>query len=210
MWEWARGVLEQLGYGGLVLFMFLENVFPPIPSELVMPFGGYTAARGDMHLGWVIVAGMAGSVLGAIPLYYLGHLVGRQRLERWADRHGKWLTVWGCDIAKAHEWFERRGGRAVFLARFVPGVRSLISIPAGVVHMPMWRFLLLTAIGTAGWASILAVAGYALGSRYEQIGAYLDPITYAVLGAVLLWYLVRLVRELRQGGRTERRRGEAC
>jgi membrane protein DedA with SNARE-associated domain len=123
--------METLGYAGVAFLMFLENVFPPIPSELIMPLAGFSAARGEMTLWGVIVAGSVGSVLGQYPLYYLGRAVGPERLHRWADRHGKWLTVSGKDIEKAREWLNRRGPIAVLLCRLVPGVRSLISIPRG-------------------------------------------------------------------------------
>jgi membrane protein DedA with SNARE-associated domain len=187
MLTWVEGVMNRLGYAGVVFLMFIENVFPPIPSEVVMPLAGYTAARGELGFAGVVIAGMLGSVLGALPLYYLGYTLGEERLAQWADKRGKWLALSGDDVRKAGKWFSKYQGVAVFLARLVPGVRSLISIPAGVAKMNMMIFLLYTATGTGIWAFILALLGRALGNNYEQVSVYLEPLSRVVIGILLAW-----------------------
>jgi len=154
MVQWIENLMTSLGYLGIVLLMFVENVFPPIPSELIMPLAGFTASRGDLNLALVILAGTVGSVLGALPLYFLGRLVGEERLVAWADRYGKWLTVRGKEIRKADDWFDRHGHKTVLFGRLVPGVRSLLSIPAGLSEMPMPKFLLYTSIGPTYFSTV--------------------------------------------------------
>ncbi len=199
MLDWIAGLMRSGGYLSIVFLMFLENVFPPLPSELIMPLAGYTAARGHLHFGGVVLAGMLGSLLGQLPLYYLGRVAGKERLKAWADKWGAWLAVSGDDIEKADAWFDRHGGKAVFLARLVPGVRSLISVPAGISAMPMGKFLLYSALGTGLWAAALAYAGRLLGRNYAQVEKYLGPATYVVLGALLLFLIVRAVRRRGKG-----------
>ena len=194
---WIQGTLQDGGYVAVVGLMLLENVFPPIPSELVMPLSGYTAAQGEMSLWGVIVAGMVGSVLGAIPLYYLGRWLGTERVRRWSERHGHWLMLAPKDLDRAERWFDRHAKTTVFLGRLVPGVRSLVSIPAGMAEMALAPFLLLTAAGTALWAALLAVAGHFLGERYEEVGHYLGPVTYVVVGGLVVWYVVHAWRQHR-------------
>ena len=194
---WITRLVGAGGYAGVVFLMFLENVFPPIPSELVMPLAGFATARGELNFFGVIAAGTLGSVLGALPLYALGRRANEGRLVRWADAHGKWLGVRGDDIRKADAWFDRHGGWAVLLCRLVPGVRSLISIPAGMAQMPLVPFLLYTALGTAAWTAALAWAGRLLGDHYERVARYIGPASWVVVGALLvgvfgLWvYLCR-------------------
>lgn len=189
MSSWIESTLHQMGYPGVAFLMFLENVFPPIPSEVVMPLAGFTATQGQLALWGVIAAGMVGSVAGAIPLYYLGRWLGADRLERWAGEHGHWLLLSKKELERARRWFERHAVAAVFLGRLVPGVRSLISIPAGVYAMPLGPFLLWTAAGTGLWAALLALLGRWLGERHETVGRFLGPAAYVILGGLLLWYL---------------------
>src|SRR5688572_7645793 len=124
MATWIMDVLVALSYPGLALLMFVENVFPPIPSELSMPLAGFLAAQGKMRSAGIVLAGTVGSVLGALPLYWVGRKLGKSRLERLAERHGRWLTVSPEDIDRADDWFSRHGRKAMFLGRLVPGVRS--------------------------------------------------------------------------------------
>jgi len=187
--------MESLGYVGIVLLMFLENVFPPIPSEVIMPLAGFTAASGELHLLGVIVAGMIGSVLGALPLYALGRAVGEDRLAAWADRHGRWLTVSGADVRRADDWFDQHGHRAVLYGRLVPGLRSLLSIPAGISGMPPVKFLLYTSLGTLTWSALLACAGYFLGENYKAVEHVLGPVGYVVLAVVVVAIGVRVYRK---------------
>ena len=199
MLDWARHIMETLGYPGIALLMFLENVFPPIPSEVIMPLAGFTAAQGKLAYWGVWLAGATGSVVGSLPLYYLGRLVGGPRLHRWADRYGKWLTISGTELDKAQGWFDRHGKKAVFLCQLVPGVRSLISIPAGIHAMSVPLFLAYTALGVAIWTGLLAFLGRLLGDNYAQVGRFVGPATYVVLGGLLLAAIVWVVRRKREG-----------
>lgn len=195
MASWIMDVLVALSYPGLALLMFIENIFPPIPSELIMPLAGFLAAQGKMSFTGIVVAGTVGSVLGALPLYWLGLKLGKARLERLAERHGRWLTVSPEDIDSADDWFGRHGRKAMFLGRLVPGVRSLIAIPAGLHEMPMAPFLMFTMLGSALWTAALAGAGYQLGAQFSEVEKYLDPVSWVVFGGGFLWYLWRVVRQ---------------
>ena len=201
MKEWIINLIDSAGYGGLALLMFLENVFPPIPSELIMPLGGFVAGQGEMRLPLVIVAGTAGSVIGQIPLYYLGHFLGKKRLMRLADRYGKWMTISGEEIDKASKWFGRHGSKAVLFGRLVPGIRSFISIPAGVCGMNLAKFLLYSTLGMAAWSAALAYAGHVLGKNYERVEHVVGPASKIVLGIVvvgmIVWVIVRKRRQNR-------------
>jgi len=193
MLEWIVGVVERLGYWGVVLLMFLENLVPPIPSEVVMPLAGFTAARGDLTLLGVVVAGTAGSVIGALPWYYAGALLGTRRLETLASRYGRWLTLSPADIRDASDWFARHGSKAVLIGRLVPGVRTLISVPAGIAGMPLLSFVLWSSIGSMVWAFLLALAGHSLADRYHEVARYFDPASKLVLGLFVLIYVYRLI-----------------
>jgi membrane protein DedA with SNARE-associated domain len=195
MAKWAMETIFSAGYGGLVFLMFLENVFPPIPSELIMPLAGYLASTERMALAGVIVAGTIGSVMGALPLYYAGRRLGAERLKHFADRHGRWLTLCGADIERANQWFKRHGGAAVFFGRLVPGIRSLISIPAGISRMNLALFLTFTTVGAALWTAVLASLGYVLGRNFKQIDRFLDPASWVVLGLIIGWYVYRVARQ---------------
>jgi membrane protein DedA with SNARE-associated domain len=205
MTDWVTNAVESFGVWGVLVLMFLENVLPPIPSELIMPMAGFQATRGSMSFWGVVAAGTAGSVLGALPLYYLGKVVGRERLRRWVGRRGHWLALSVEDLDKADGWFNRHCGTAVLLCRLVPGVRSLISIPAGLNSMGLPQFLLYTTLGTAVWAGLLAYAGRLLGQNYHRAGNWLGPVTKVVLVGLVVAYVIRVVR-LR---RAKRARGHA-
>lgn len=194
MLEWIRQLMESLGYGGIVVLMFLENVFPPIPSEVIMPLAGFTSTQGRLNFIGVVLAGVLGSVLGALPLYYLGRFVGEERLKQWADSYGKWLTVSSKEIERSDQWFERHGSKAVFFCRLVPGIRSLISIPAGLSGMRLIPFLLYTALGAGIWTTVLAYLGRLLGQNYELVDRYLGPVTYVVVGGLLIALIVWVIR----------------
>ena len=198
MFGWIQHTMTTLGYPGVALLMFLENVFPPIPSELIMPLAGFTAGRGDLSFVGVVVAGALGSLLGQLPLYYLGRWASEDKLVAWAERYGKWLTLSGQDIKKADNWFDRHGHKAVFLARLVPGLRSLISIPAGMSEMPLTTFWLYSALGTTLWALLLAALGGLLGENYTLVDTYLGPISLVVLGGLLVFAVFWIVRRRRR------------
>jgi membrane protein DedA with SNARE-associated domain len=194
MAKWTMNVISSTGYLGIVLLMFLENVFPPIPSEVIMPLAGYMVAQAKLSLMGIIIAGTVGSVLGALPLYYIGRLVGEERLKELTDKHGRWLTVSRKDIERAKRWFEKHGALAVFICRLVPGIRSLISIPAGIRRMNLASFLAYTTIGAAMWTALLAYLGYVLGSNFRKVDEYLDPASWVVLGGIVLIYFARAIR----------------
>jgi membrane protein DedA with SNARE-associated domain len=185
-------LIASTGYFGIVFLMFIENVFPPIPSEFIMPLAGFMAAEDKFSLFGVIVAGTVGSILGALPLYYLGARLGEERLKHLASRHGRWLTVSPDDVDRANRWFDRHGSKAVLFCRLIPGIRSFISIPAGINRMNLASFLFYTAIGASVWTSILACAGYVLRTNFRQIGEYLDVATYIVFGTIIVIYLWRV------------------
>ncbi|CAN1212038.1 DedA family protein [Tumidithrix helvetica PCC 7403] len=194
MQEWIVNTMNSLGYLGIGLLMFLENLFPPIPSELIMPLAGFTASQGKMDVFLAIAAGTLGTILGAIPWYYAGLILGEQRLYFLANRHGKWFGISGDDISKATRWFDRHGIKAVLFCRLVPGVRTLISIPAGISKMPLLPFLFYSTIGTIAWVSLLAYAGYVLGANYKLVDTYIDPISKIVLAAIAIALLVFILR----------------
>lgn len=181
--------------------MFLENVFPPIPSELIMPLAGFFSTTGELSLFGTIVAGTVGSVLGAVPLYYLGKYAGEERLRRWLDRWGKWVGLSARDLKKSRSWFDRHGAKTVLFCRVVPGVRSLISIPAGVAGMPIVLFLMFTTIGSAVWTAMLACAGRALGGNYDQVERVVGPISTAVMIGIVAVIVVRAFRQRRTASR---------
>ncbi len=172
---WVLVIMAKFGYIGIVFAMFAENIFPPIPSELIMPAAGFAVARGDLNLILVILAGTLGSVLGALPLYYLGRLLNEDRLMAFTKKYGKYVFVKPNDILSSSIWFDKHGKKAVFFGRMVPGVRSFISIPAGMSKMPMLPFLAFTALGSSIWTTLLTVAGYYFGENYEVIEAMLAP-----------------------------------
>jgi membrane protein DedA with SNARE-associated domain len=196
--------VDSYGVWAVLALMFLENVIPPIPSELIMPLAGFHASRGRMSFWGAAAAGTAGSVLGALPLYYLGFFVGRRRVHRWVARRGHWLALSPADLDAAEAWFGRHCGAAVFLCRLVPGVRSLISIPAGLARMSLPKFLLYTAAGTALWSSALAYVGKLLGENYSRVEGWLGPVTYVVVGALVIAYVLRVARLRRRAHRARR------
>lgn len=195
MVEWITNTMNSLGYLGIGLLMFLENLFPPIPSELIMPLAGFTIGQGKMEFAPVIVAGVVGTMLGALPWYYAGKLLGEQRLNKLADRYGRWLSISSKDIKKASSWFDKHGGKAVFLCRLVPGVRTLISLPAGISGMHLVPFLLYSTLGTLLWVGLLTYAGYALGSNYHIVEEYIDPISKIALASLLFAFIIWVVRK---------------
>jgi membrane protein DedA with SNARE-associated domain len=187
MQEWITNTMNSLGYLGIGLLMFLENLFPPIPSELIMPLAGYTATFPNTQIQVIpaIAAGVIGTILGAIPWYYAGLLLGQQRLQLLATRYGKWIGISGEDIEKSTNWFQKHGSKAVLFGRLVPGIRTLISIPAGISKMPLIPFFIYSTIGTIGWVTFLTYAGYFLGKNYKLVEDYIDVITKVVVFGVL-------------------------
>jgi membrane protein DedA with SNARE-associated domain len=194
MLEWITNTINSLGYWGIAFLMFVENLFPPIPSELIMPLAGFTASPfqpggAKLDIIGVFFAGLLGSVLGALIWYYPGKFLGEKRLKAWADKYGKWLAISSKDIDKATRWFDQQGNKAVFIGRLVPGIRTLISVPAGITNMDLLPFLFYTTLGSAAWVGLLTYSGYALGSQYELVDKYLAPVSKIVLGGLVLAFI---------------------
>jgi membrane protein DedA with SNARE-associated domain len=193
MSEWIIGAINQFGYGGLFLLMLLESMFPPVPSELILPFVGFSAARGDMNFLGVLAATTLGSIVGTLPWYFAGRLLGLERIRRLADRFGRWLTVNAREIDKATGYFDRYGPIIVLVGRWAPIIGTLISATAGLARMDLAKFLLPTAIGAGLWNLLVISAGYFLQERYELIASFIDPLTILVLVVVMVAYIFRLV-----------------
>jgi membrane protein DedA with SNARE-associated domain len=190
--DWILNFIESGGYLAVALLMLLENIFPPIPSEVVMPVAGIAASRGDMNVAIVILLGTVGAVAGQLLWYWLGLRVGEDGLKNLARRHGRWLTVSPRDIDKADDWFDKHGGKAVMIGRCVPGVRTLISLPAGLSEMSHRRFLIYSTIGSGTWTAALALVGYALGERSESVTQWIGPVSTVIFAGILAYYLYRV------------------
>jgi membrane protein DedA with SNARE-associated domain len=199
MFDWITSTIRTMGYAGVAVLTLLENVFPPIPSELVIPLAGFVAAEGDLRVWGVIVAGSVGSLAGATVWYEIGRRVGEHRLRRWVERSGKWLTLSPKDVDRAQQWFRRRGGLAVFVGRLVPGVRTFVSLPAGFAGMPFRPFLLYSAAGTVIWTAALAYAGVVLRANFTVVSDYIDLLT----DGLLVMLVIMLVRRYIQCWRAE-------
>jgi membrane protein DedA with SNARE-associated domain len=180
---WVLSVVEMLGAVGVGLLVALESVFPPIPSEVVLPLAGFLAGQGRLGFLPVLLWATAGSLVGALALYWLGAALGIRRLCALADRIP---LMDGRDVERAESWFDRHGVWAVLLGRMVPGIRSLVSIPAGVARMPLWLFVLLTVAGSAVWNALFIGLGWLLGDRWTEVGKYSDVVNYVVIGGIVL------------------------
>lgn len=198
MSEWATDIMDALGYAGLAFLVALENVFPPIPSEIILPLAGFNSSKGTMNVFLAILFATIGSVVGALILYYVGYVFGEPRVRAIVNRYGKWLGFKETDIDKADEWFDRYGGIAVAMCRVVPIVRSLISIPAGLRKMPLATFVLYTTAGSLVWNTILIFAGYILGDNWEHVEDYVGYLQYVVIAVVLVigiwWVWTRMIK----------------
>jgi len=192
---WATDVIESLGYIGLAMIIALENVFPPIPSEAVLPLAGFLTGQGRMNFFGAVVAATIGAVVGALVLYGVGYWFGDARLRWLVRNYGKLLGVSESDLDKANAWFDKHEGLAVLICRVVPIVRSLISIPAGIRRMPLLPFIGYTALGAGVWNSILIGAGWALGDNWEEVEEYVGYLQYvvivAVAAAIVYWFWKR-------------------
>nr|WP_302053798.1 DedA family protein [Sphingomonas tagetis] len=173
--------------------MVIENVFPPIPSEVIMGLGGMAVARGDMAMTPLLIIGTAGTTVGNVFWYAVGRWIGYQRLKPFVDRHGRWLTVHWEDVEKLHRFFVRHGLWVVFVFRFLPTFRTMISLPAGMAKMGLPRFLLATFLGSAIWNGVLAYAGLLLGSQFEELQDYVGPVAVAMTVGLVIGYLYRVV-----------------
>lgn len=194
MENFVISIMNQFGYFGMFFLIFIENIFPPIPSEVVLLFGGFMTTYTKLHVALMIVFSTLGSVVGAIVLYYVGKILNKDRLKKLvAGKVGKVLRLKASDIDKADHWFDTKGNKTVFFCRFVPVVRSLISIPAGMSEMPMAKFLLYTTVGSAIWNSVLLIVGNKVGENWKSILGIMDQYSHIVLILLILLFILFLV-----------------
>ncbi len=191
--EWVIRLIEGGGYWGIAFLMVLENLVPPIPSELIMGVAGIALARGTMTFAPVLLAGTAGCTLGNYILFLIADRLGYERLKPLVDRWGRWLTIEWHDVERAGKFFRRHGHWVVFVMRFMPMFRTMISVPAGLSHMKHGRFLLYTAAGAAVWNTLLLMGGQWLGRRFSEAAAWIGWATLALVVATLAWYLWRVI-----------------
>lgn len=192
MAEWIIETVSAGGYLGVFALMLLENIFPPIPSELILPFSGFAVASGQLSLWGVLLAATAGAMVGALPWYFAGVWLGAGRLKALAARSGRWLCVSPRDIDDATAWFTRFGIWAVMLGRLIPGIRTVISVPAGIAGMGFGLFLVVSTLGTLAWNGLLLAAGLALHENYAAVEGYVDPVSKAILALSLATYVWRV------------------
>ena len=201
--NWVQDVINQFGYIGVALLVVIENVFPPIPSEIVLPFAGFVAqqsastdalnaAQSDTSVVGMMIAATIGSVIGALILYAIAAAIGPERLRSFVERFGRWFGVKPSDLVRAEAWFDKRSAVAVLVGRCVPLIRSIVSIPAGFRRMKLTSFVVLTAIGSAVWNIALIGTGAVLGDQWERVGEYVGVFQWLVIGAILI-LLVRFV-----------------
>ena len=194
---------QWIGYGAILLAMFLENLIPPIPSELIMPLGGFYVSQGQLDFFPVVLAGLIGTVIGALPWYGIGRLVNEERLEQWLDKRGRWLGINPQELARSRKWFNRYGVSLVFWGRLVPGIRTLISVPAGVELMPITPFLTWTTAGSLIWTLFLTITGFYLGDNYVNIEQWISPfssifkiIIFVFISVFLITLIYKTLRKL--------------
>lgn len=198
MQTWITAFLEQFSYIGIFLLMALENVFPPIPSEVILTFSGFMTTYTTLSIPGVIISATMGSVIGAIVLYGIGYYLELEKIEVLVDRWGHILRLKREDIARANVWFDKYGYWTIFLCRMVPLVRSLISVPAGMTKMNVWLFLLFTTLGTLIWNVALVMLGAFLGQSWEEILTFMDmysTVAYAVIGGGIVMFLILFLRK---------------
>lgn len=192
--RWTSGVVYSFGYFGVAALIALQNLFPPIPSALILPLAGFLVGQGYFSFFPTLLAATTGSVSSALVFYALGRRVGEERLRKLVGRYGRFALVTESDLAKALGWFGRYGGKAVLFGRLVPGVGTFVSVPAGLARMPVLRFVAYSAMGTTLWNGAFIGLGWALGTRWQLAQRYLHTFEYGLLAAALagvLWFLVR-------------------
>ena len=194
-----------IAYLTICLAMFLENIIPPIPSEIIMPLGGFLVYQQKLNFYILVFWGLLGTILGSLPWYYLGRLVNEKKLANFLDKKGKYLGISSNDLTKSKKWFERYGVPLIFWGRLVPGIRTLISVPAGIELMPLRKFLVWTTFGSFIWVLLLTYAGYLFGENYPIIETYLDQIKYVlkpILILTFIYFLFKLFIKTKKANRT--------
>ncbi|MBR0672829.1 DedA family protein [Neoroseomonas soli] len=207
MFEWVTNMVAAGGLAGVFALMVLENLFPPIPSEIIMAAAGFSAARGEMSLLLLIITAVAGTVAGNVVWYELGRWLGVERFRPLVARFGKWFAVEEEDLDRATDLLKRWGPIAICFGRMFPGVRTLISVPAGMVEIPRGVFYLWTSLGSAIWLTFLAVAGYFLEEHYDKVEHWVEPLAWVVIGAAVGGYAVHLAYAFRRARRRKTQRG---
>ena len=192
MTDWIVRLIEQTGYLGVAFLMFLETVFPPIPSEVIMSIAGVAAGQGKLNYGLVVAAGTSGAMLGNILWYLAARALGIIRLKPIINRWGRWITMNWSEVERAERWFALHGTFFVFVGRLLPTVRSLVSVPAGLLKMRFRDFFIASTLGTAGWTAVLAGAGYKLGENYGEIDKILGPASTAIMVVLAAGYAYRV------------------
>ena len=184
---------QWIGYGAILFSMFLENLIPPIPSELIMPLGGFYISQGQLDFLPVVLAGLIGTVIGALPWYGIGRLVNEEKIEQWLKRNGKFLGLTSKELARSRKWFNRYGVSLVFWGRLVPGIRTLISVPAGVELMPLTPFLIWTTAGSLIWILFLTITGFYLGENYANIQMWISPFSSIFKTLIVIIFSAALI-----------------
>ena len=192
MIDFISHLIGGAGALGVFILMLIENVFPPIPSELILPFAGYAAARGELSFGAAVFAGTVGSVAGSWVWFEAGRRLGEARLLAWAGRHGRWLALHPGELEKALSWLRRRGAAAVLVGRMLPGVRGVICLPAGFAGLGRRTFLIWCTLGSFGWTLLLCGAGFQLAEHYAAVEGWIAPVTYAIVAVFAGFYIFRL------------------
>ena len=200
MTEFILNLIAWGGYIGIFILMTLENVFPPIPSEVIMGLGGMAVARGDMDMTPLLIVATLGTTFGNMFWYGVGRWIGIARLKPFVERHGRWLTLTWDEVEQLNRFFNRHGLWVVFFFRFLPTFRTMISLPAGMAKMGMPRFLLATFVGSAIWNAVLAYAGLLLGSRFQELQVYVGPVAIVTTAAVVAVWAYRVVTWKRRVG----------
>ena len=195
--DWVADVVDSIGEVGVGVLIAVENLFPPIPSEVILPLAGFRAEEGELNVVLAWVAATIGALVGAVILYGLGAVVGYDRLHELAGK--RWFVVLGQkDLERGDRFFDEHGGKIVLIGRCIPLVRSVVSVPAGQSGMPLPRFLVYTAIGSGIWNAVFIAAGWVLGDNYEKVEGWVQPISYAVVAALVVGVLVLVARKLRR------------
>jgi membrane protein DedA with SNARE-associated domain len=194
---WVIDVIDRIGEVGVGVLIAVENLFPPIPSEVILPLAGFRANEGELNVVLAWVAATIGALVGALILYGLGAVIGYDRLHDLAGK--RWFVVLGVkDLERGERFFERHGAKVVLFGRCIPLVRSVVSVPAGLARMPLPKFLLYTAIGSGVWNALFIATGWTLGDNYERVEGWVQPLSYAVVGALLLWVAFLTYRKVQR------------
>lgn len=193
MTDFILNLIQAWGYAGIFILMFLENVFPPIPSEVIMGLGGIAVAKGHFDFWTLVAVAVAGTTAGNWVWYGIGRWIGYERLKPFIDRHGRWLTLDWAEVERLHNFFLKYGPAIVFVARFMPVARTMVSLPAGMVKMNQAKFLLWTAAGSTIWIAALAGAGNWFGGKFANLDAFVGPVALIAIGSLVIVYIYRVI-----------------